>query len=126
MSFKTPKGLATGLGSAGTGTHHWWQHRISSVMLIPLTILFLFPFADVLGEPIEEVYEVYSNPFNAVIALLFIATMFHHLMQGLQVVIEDYVHHKGVRTIMLMGNTAFCALFGLAGAFAVLKIAFTA
>lgn len=125
MSFKTPKGLATGLGSAGTGTHHWWQTRISSVALVPLTLFAIFPFAGALGENLEEVREVYTNPFNAIVAILFLATMFHHLMQGLQVVIEDYVHHKGARTLMLMGNTMFCAAFGLAGIFSVLKIAFT-
>ena len=126
MSFKTPKGMAAGLGSAGTGTHHWWQHRVSSVALIPLTVLAIFPFAGSLGEGHAEVLETYSNPFNAVVAILFLAVMFHHLMQGLQVVIEDYVHHKGWRTGLLLGNAMFCGAFGLAGVFAVLKIAFTA
>lgn len=126
MAYKTPRGLATGLGSAGAGTHHWWQHRVSSVALLPLTVLFLFPFIGALGEERAEVLEVYSNPFNAIVAVLFLATMFHHLMQGLQVVIEDYVHHKLWRTILLLGNTMFCAAFGFAGIFAVLKIAFTA
>lgn len=124
MSYKTPRGMASGLGSAGTGTHHWWQHRVSSVALIPLTILAIFPFATGLGSDHASVLATYSNPLNAIIAVLFLATAFHHLMQGLQVVIEDYVHHKGVRTLALMGNTMFCAAFGFAGIFAVLKIAF--
>ncbi len=126
MSFKTPRGLANGLGSAGTGTHHWWSQRISSVALIPLSILFVFPFAGALGEGHAAVLEVYANPFNAIIAALFIAVTFHHLMQGLQVVIEDYVHAMGMRTALLLGNTMLCAAFGFAGVFAVLKIAFTA
>lgn len=125
MSYRTPKGMAAGLGSAGTGTHHWWQHRITSVALVPLTIFAIFPFADGLGDEHAEVLEIYSNPFNAIVAVLFLAVGFHHLMQGLQVVIEDYVHHKGWRTGLLLGNTMFCAAFGLAGVFAVLKIAFT-
>ena len=123
MSFKTPRGLATGLGSAGTGTHHWWQHRVSSVALIPLTILAIIPFADGLGDDHAEVLATYSNPFNAIVAILFLAVAFHHLMQGLQVVIEDYVHGKGWRTAALLGNQMFCAAFGFAGIFAVLKIA---
>lgn len=126
MSFKTPRGLANGLGSAGTGTHHWWTHRLSSVALIPLTILALFPFVGSLGENRGVVLATYSNPFNAIIAVLFLVTMFHHLAQGLQVVIEDYVHHKGWRTGMLLGNSMLCAVLGFAGVFAVLKIAFTA
>lgn len=126
MSFKTPKGLATGHGSAGAGTHHWWQHRITSVALLPLTLLFIFPFVGALGEDRDAVLAVYANPFNAIVAVLFIAVMFHHLMQGLQVVIEDYVSNKVWRTGLLLGNTLFCGAFGFAGVFAVLKIAFTA
>lgn len=125
MNFKTPRGIAAGLGSAGTGTHHWWQHRVSSVALIPLTVLVIFPFANSLGAPHAEVLETYANPFHAIVAVLFLAVTFHHLMQGLQVVIEDYVHPKGWRTAALLGNQMFCGAFGFAGIFAVLKIAFT-
>jgi succinate dehydrogenase / fumarate reductase membrane anchor subunit len=44
-------------------------------------------------------------------------------MLGLQVVIEDYVHDKAWLTGLLIGNQLFCGFFGLAGAFAVLKLA---
>lgn len=125
MTFRTPRQRVSGLGSAGEGTHHWWIQRISSVALIPLTILFVIPFANVLGEEHGEVLVLYSNPFHALVAILFIAVAFHHLAQGLQVVIEDYVHAKAWRTGLLMGNAMFCFAFGLAGVFAVLKIAFS-
>lgn len=125
MSFKTPKGLAQGLGAAGSGTHHWWTTRVSSVALIPLTILAVIPFARALGADHATVLATYANPFNAIVAILFLAVTFHHLMQGLQVVIEDYVHHKGWRTALLLGNQMACAAFGFAGVFAVLKIAFS-
>jgi len=124
MSFKTPKVLATGLGSAKSGTHHWWSMRVSSIALIPLTVLAIIPFAGSLGTDHDDVLETYANPFNAIVAVLFLAVMFHHLMQGLQVVIEDYVHHKGWRTALLLGSAMFCAAFGFAGIFAVMKIAF--
>lgn len=122
-AYKTPRGVATGLGSAGSGVHHWWQTRVGSVALIPLGLLFVFPFASALGEGHAAVVAIYSGWFNAVVAVLFIAVSFHHLMLGLQVVIEDYVHHKAWRTGLLIGNQLFCAFFGLAGVFAVLKIA---
>lgn len=126
MAYRTPRARVSGLGSARGGTHHWWQSRVSSVALVPLTILFVIPFARAIGLPHDEVLAIYRSPWNAVIAVLFIAVGFHHLMQGLQVVVEDYVHHPGAKTALLLGNTLFCALFGLTGIFAVLKIAFTA
>lgn len=124
MDYRTPRARVSGLGSARSGTHHWWQMRVSSIMLIPLTILFVIPFAQALGLPYEEARAVYASPWNAVVAVLFIAVTFHHLMQGVQVVIEDYVHHTGAKTALLLANLILCAFFGLIGVFAVLKIAF--
>jgi succinate dehydrogenase / fumarate reductase, membrane anchor subunit len=123
MAFKTPRVRALGLGAAGSGVHHWWVTRVESVALIPLGLLFVFPFASALGEGHAAVLAVYRNWFNAVVAVLFIAVSFHHLMLGVQVVVEDYVQHKGWRTGLLIANQMFCVFFGLAGVFAVLKIA---
>ena len=125
MSFRTPRILATGHGSAGAGTHHWWVQRVTSVALIPLTVLAILPFAGAIGQDHDEVLEVYRNPWNAIVTALFLVTTFYHLMLGLQTVIEDYIHAKGWRTGLLLGNQFFCAAFGFAGVFAVLKIAFT-
>lgn len=126
MSYKTDYARVAGLGSAREGVGHWWAQRVTSVALIPLTLLALFPFARALGAGREAVIATYADPFNAIVAILFLAVTFRHLQQGLQVVIEDYVHDKGLRTAALLANTFFCALFGLAGVFGVCRIAFTA
>ncbi len=124
MSYKTPMSRVIGLGSAKDGVEHWWGQRVTSVALVPLTILAIFPLAGSIGSSFEEVRETYSNPFHAIIAILFVAVTFKHLAQGLQVVIEDYVHHKGIRTAALLANTLLCGLFGLTGVFAIAKMAF--
>ncbi len=124
MNYRTPRALVSGLGSAGQGTHHWWTQRITAVALLPLAVLFIVPFARALGGDHSAVLELYAHPFHAIVAVLFIAVAFRHLALGLQVVIEDYVHAKAWRTGLLVGNTMFCFAFGLAGVFAVLKIAF--
>ncbi|MEO1471375.1 MAG: succinate dehydrogenase, hydrophobic membrane anchor protein [Pseudomonadota bacterium] len=122
--FRTPRARARYLGAAG-GTHHWATINITSVMLIPLTVLFVVPFAQALGSSHDEVLALYRQPFHALVAVLFIGVTFHHLWQGLQVVIEDYVHHKGWLVALLLANTLVCGFAGVAGAFAVLKIAFS-
>ncbi|MEM1344754.1 MAG: succinate dehydrogenase, hydrophobic membrane anchor protein [Pseudomonadota bacterium] len=125
MAFRTPKATVRGYGTGHSGTHHWWAQRITSVALIPLTFLFAIPFVGALGDGYEGVIALYSHPFHAIVAALFLAVTFHHHAQGLQVVIEDYIHHRGWRTVALLGNVFLCFVLGFAGVFAVLKIAFT-
>lgn len=120
----TPMNRVLGLGSAKDGVGHWWSQRITSIALVPLTILFVIPFAGAIGEGHQAVRLIYADPFNAIIAALFLAVTFYHLAQGLQVVIEDYVESKGSRTALLMGNTLLCGLLAAAGVFAVAKLAF--
>ncbi len=124
MINRTPRARVSGLGASGQGTHHWWLQRISALALLPLTLLFMVPFAGLLGGGHTEALAHYAHPVHALVAVLFIAVAFRHLALGLQVVVEDYVHAKAWRTGLLVGNTMFCFAFGLAGVFAVLKIAF--
>ena len=124
MSYKTDMSRVVGLGSAKEGVEHWLGQRVTAVALVPLTLLFIFPLAAVMGHELEEVRALYANPFNAIVAILFIGVMFRHLNLGLQVVIEDYVHGKPARTAALLANSGFCWLFGLTGVFAVAKMAF--
>lgn len=126
MRYETDRSRVQGLGSAKEGTGHWWSQRVTSVALIPLTLLFIFPFVSALGSDHASVVDTYSNPFNAIVAILFIVTTFVHTQQGLQVVIEDYVHDKPIRTAALLANTLLCWAFGLTGVFAIAKIAFSA
>lgn len=123
MSFLTDRSRAIGLGSAKDGTAHFWSQRITAIALIPLGLLFVFPFAITVGDGYEAVNALYSNPLHAIVAGLFIIVAFNHLRLGVQVVVEDYVQ-GGARTAILIVNTLFCTLFAFGGLFAVAKIAF--
>ncbi|MCC6006378.1 MAG: succinate dehydrogenase, hydrophobic membrane anchor protein [Rhodobacteraceae bacterium] len=123
MRFLTDRKRAAGLGSAGDGVHHWWQQRVTAVALVPLALLFLFPFARALGSGHEAVLAAYGKPFNAIVAIAFFAAAFAHLRLGLQEVIVDYVSSHGMRAALLVVNTLACWLLGLAGIFAVVLIA---
>ena len=39
--MKTPLGRVRGLGSAKSGTEHFWRQRITGVAMVPLTIFFV-------------------------------------------------------------------------------------
>jgi len=115
-----------GLGAAHDGVEHWWQQRLSAVALVFLTPFFLFPFARTLGQGHEAMRATYGDWWNAAIAILFVITSMWHLRLGLQVVIEDYVHSKPVRTAALVANSLLSVAVAIGGVFAIAKIAFGA
>jgi succinate dehydrogenase / fumarate reductase membrane anchor subunit len=43
---------------------------------------------------------------------------------GMQVVIEDYVHHELMKLSLLMTNTFFCIVIATASLYALLKLSF--
>ena len=124
MSFKTDMGRVIGLGSAHTGAHHWFGERIKAFALIPLTLAFMCIVAPLVGAPYEDVVVTFQNPLKAIAIILFFLITFKHLEEGLQVVIEDYVHGKGKVLALLVITKLFCWAFGLAAIFAIAKIAF--
>ncbi|GLQ34511.1 succinate dehydrogenase, hydrophobic membrane anchor protein [Amylibacter marinus] len=126
MSYKTDKGRVIGLGSAKTGAEHWLGERIKAFALIPLTLAFFCIMAPMIGAPYEQVVATLQNPVKAIALILFFAVTFKHLEEGLQVVIEDYVHGKGAALTLIVLTKLFCWSFGLAAIFAIAKIAFSA
>jgi succinate dehydrogenase / fumarate reductase membrane anchor subunit len=65
-----------------------------------------------------------GNPFVALVFLLFIIAGFYHSQLGLQVVIEDYIHHEGIKTLSLLAVSLGTFALGIASIFAVLKLSF--
>lgn len=123
MNYQTDYKRVAGLGSAHAGTHHWLVHRMSSIALALLTPFFVFCTLSLIGAPRAEVIAAFQSPFRAVVSGLFIALSAHHMMQGLQVVIEDYLHGARAKTLLLIGNRLICGLLGVMGVFFILKLA---
>src|SRR5690606_20285461 len=102
MSYRTPLGRVLGLGSAHEGVGHWWIQRLTAVALIPLTLWLFFALV-ALGSPdYQTVREWMSTPVNAVLASLLVLTLSYHSRLGVQVVVEDYVHHRGLKLAALV------------------------
>ena len=103
MSLKSPIGRARGLGSAKDGLHHWWMQRVTAVALIPLTLWFVASLISLAGAGYAETVAWLGSPVVAVLMIALIIATFYHAALGLQVVIEDYVHHEGVKLVTLLG-----------------------
>jgi succinate dehydrogenase / fumarate reductase membrane anchor subunit len=122
MGYITNRKRAEGLGSAKTGTQHFWHQRITAIALLFLVPMFIFPFAYNLGDGYEAVHAAYAHPVNAIIAIAFLATAWLHFFQGIQVVIEDYVPGR-MKLVLIIAMRLLASLFALTGVFAILKIA---
>ena len=112
------------LARQARGSITGWQQRISSIALIPLIILFMWTFVPLIGAPRTEVAAAFGNPFNAITAILCVIVVFWHLKQGLQVVIEDYVHGRRALIASLILCELFCWGSGAVGVFSVARLAF--
>jgi len=123
-ALRTPLGRVRGLGSAKSGTHHWWMQRVTSIALLPLTLWFVFSMVGLAGASYLETLLWIARPVNAVLMLALIGLTFHHMAAGLQVVIEDYVRNEFQRMAYVLVVKGASALMAMASAFAVLRIAF--
>ena len=123
-SMKTPMKRVRGLGSARTGTDHFWLQRLTALANIPLTIGFLCVVYAALGKDAAAARAVLSRPFDAFIIALFVISCAVHMKLGMQTIIEDYIHGEASKLALLALNTLFAFLIAAACVFAVLKLTF--
>ena len=113
-SLRTALARIRFLGSAKSGTHHSWHMRVTSVALMPLSILFVWILVSLADRFLP-----------ATVMILFILTSAYHMRLGMQTIIEDYVHDEPIKTWSIIANLLFSVLVGFAGLFAVLKLSLT-
>ena len=122
----TPLGKVRGLGSAREGGHHWLEERFTSVALLLLSFWLIFSLLMLPELNLDILKEWLSSAWGAIPMALLVVTAFKHGLDGLKVVVDDYVHEEGTR----IGLHYFLAMAAIAGAsvalFALAKIVFGA
>jgi len=121
----SPISRVRGLGSAKDGVHHWWMLRLSSLLLVPLSLWFVVSLMTGLaGSNRVEVAAWLENPLVAVMLLGMLIAGFVHAKMGMEEVIEDYVHKESYKiAIKLINSLAFWSM-GMLSLFAVIKLHF--
>ena len=122
----TPLGKVKGLGAAGHGGGHWLEERFTSVALVLLSMWLIFSLVMLPNYQIGTLNEWLASPWGALPMALFVITAISHGIDGMKVVVDDYVHDEGNRVAFHFLLT----MLGIAGAsvalFALAKIAFGA
>ncbi len=124
MSMRSPLGRVRGLGSAREGVGHWWAQRMTSLALVPLALWFVAALVTLTGADFATARAWIATPVPAALMVLLIVASFYHGALGLQVIVEDYVHHEGAKVAALIAINGVSLLLGLTGVLAVLTVLF--
>jgi len=99
--------------------------RLTAIALIPLTLWFVLRVTGLPDYEHDTVRAWIATGWHPVWLILLIGTLAWHSALGVQVVLEDYVHEKGIKVAALVTSTFLHVLAVVAGAYAVLRVAFT-
>jgi succinate dehydrogenase / fumarate reductase membrane anchor subunit len=124
MSLQSPLGKVRGLGSAGTGVHHWWVQRLTALALVPLAVWLLVSLLALPALDFVTLVSWIGGTWTASLLTLFVLTASWHSSLGMQVILEDYVHDPGLKTTSLVLSGFVHAALAVLGVFAILRIAF--
>ena len=124
MELRSTLGRVRGLGSAKEGVTHWWAQRTTALALVPLSLWFAASVIGLAGADYTAVVVWFKSPFNATLMILLIVATFYHAVLGLQVVLEDYVHHEGRKLASILIVKGLAGALGLLAVVAILKLAF--
>jgi succinate dehydrogenase / fumarate reductase, membrane anchor subunit len=122
MQLRTTTGRIRGLGSAREGVGHWKAQRLTALSNVLLVLWFVFSAIALAGGGYAEYRAWIASPITTSLMILLIISVFHHARLGVQVVIEDYVHHEGAKVGSLAALTLVVIGLAVACIVAVLKI----
>lgn len=122
--LRSPVARVRGLGSAKSGTQHWWHQRVSAVALILLVAWFVVSL--ILKAPAEQAHvrAWVSSPVTMVMLIMTILFGLWHAALGMQVVVEDYVHSEGMKIGLILLIKCLAALAAVAAVVAIFRMAF--
>jgi succinate dehydrogenase / fumarate reductase, membrane anchor subunit len=123
MAYRTPIAKVRGLGAARSGLHHWKMQRLTAISNLLLVLWFTFSAMALSGSGYDEVRAWLASPVTASLMVLLIISTFYHARLGLQIVVEDYVHHEGARIASLVAIVLIVLALAVACIVAVLSVA---
>ena len=122
----TPLGRARGLGSAREGGEHWLTERVTSIALLLLGVWLIASLLFLPKLDQRTLIEWLRAPSGAVPMALLIVIGFKHALDGMKVVVDDYVHDEGNRFACNLVLLFLAVGGGTLALFALARIAFGA
>lgn len=105
------------------GAGEWTAERLSSLILVPLTLWGLWSGWTMSGAGYDAVLDWFRSPVNAVLLAVTLLVSVWHMQMGLKVIVDDYIHRPGSRGALLGLIGLFCVLLAGAGVFFIVRLA---
>lgn len=105
------------------GTRKFIIQRASAVLLLPLTVWFLWALASQAGADYAAMRAFASQPLNAGLLAAVIVVAAAHMRVGLAEIIEDYIH-SGLKGVLMTLNWLVAIIVAGAGVFAAATLVF--
>lgn len=97
-----PRTRSRELGSARSGSRHWWLQRVTALALVPLTIWFVISLMTLIDADQRAYSQWIVEPLNAPLMIALIVILFCHMALGLQVIAEDYLHVERTKLLAVI------------------------
>lgn len=123
MSLRDPLATARGLGSAKAGFGHWWAQRVSAAVLALLTPFVVYCLARYGIADHAALKSQFANPLFSASCILYVLALFWHARLGLQVVVEDYVHHGAFEVVLQLLIKIVFSFAAVAAVIAIVRLA---
>lgn len=105
------------------GLGHWWQQRLSSILLIPASLWLLWAGSTLAGADFETARAFFSSPVQAGMGIFLIGLVAFHAQIGIQVICEDYIYPPWFQSLLIWLTRIACAGGFLLIAYALITLA---
>ncbi|MGV9007243.1 MAG: succinate dehydrogenase, hydrophobic membrane anchor protein [Brevundimonas sp.] len=105
------------------GAGEWVAERLSSLILVPLTVWGLWSAAQLAGGGYDGALIWFQSPVNAVLLALTLLASLWHMNMGLKVIVDDYIHKSSTRGALLGVIAVVCLALAFASVFLIVRLA---
>jgi succinate dehydrogenase / fumarate reductase membrane anchor subunit len=99
--YRSDLAIAKNLGSAGSGSAHWWHQRVTGVVLTIATIWLICFSWNLSGLEVSGIIEVVKKPYNIVMLILFTMILFHSIGHLHLRILYSQLHREFIKMIYL-------------------------
>lgn len=113
----------TKYGDAKASTRHFITQRLTGAINVLFIGFLVFIVVRLAGQDRTDMVGVIGNGFVGIPFAVLLAIVTVHMRNGMRDTLEDYFAGS-TYTLLMLANTAFCLVVGLAGVVSILKLVF--